>query len=102
MDLQLIESWINQHAPDSIKYHLLSGAKMFDYRMAKDNARIERFPNLGMLFTDEEVAELSDLAEQIMGYNFNRCELERKFGRPMSSIRSKCRIMIKKGLLKGT
>ena len=93
MEVELVKAWITLNAPESIRYDLIEGLELLEVSRKKRAERRERFPNNGNRFTEEEdkrIMELDIYLTTFINWSYERdMEIEKEFGRPLKSIKSR-------------
>lgn len=101
MEIELIEAWIEMNAPESIRKDLIRGIHILDTQRIQMDIRREKYPNEGMVFSDQEAARIMELNNELNNYATRSWErdreIEQEFGRPLKSILGKLRRMNAKG-----
>ena len=107
IDKELINSWVEHNAPESIKDILLVGVVLVEAKEFEDKRFSKRqfdrrcqYPNMGNIFTDAESDRILELRGIID--NWRVTEEEKKavsdeFGRPFESMRSRLKLMVRNG-----
>jgi len=98
MEIELIEAWVQRHAPASIKLDLVWGIRLAYSEKIKIRKKQDKFPNSGSTFTEEENKRLIELNHEsenkafYLWFSYERERaIEKEFGRSMKSLRGNLR-----------